>query len=525
MSFQKTLCAIFLFLFLSTTAFAFFPGIINYQGRLTDSDGSPVTSPVQVIVEGEDLLPRKRFTPGAYSFFSQEAESVLASGRVHADAIKSGTVSEARIDESIARDSEMTALKLFDAIVSPSGGEYASIQDALSDGAKSIFVRNGVYELSEDINISESGVVIIGESREGVIFDAGNEDYRIVINPHVSGYNAGTVSVDNNSKVVEGKDTEWSANVSPEEKIRLGANLYEITSVISDIRLVISKVYQGNDIENEEYSISDYKENVRIENLTIINSDGTSGAFLLAYVANCSVRNCKMENNDAPGIRLLKCVACILENNICRNNSNGINISRGSGNLVKNNIFANNEGYGAFITNGSRDIFRGNQIDNNLKNGLFVRETSHYIFEGNTVSYNGDEGFYIHQSNECRLVDNFGTCNKSDQVSLHFSSFNILCGNMFNDGDASGIRVYSSDKNTINGNICKHNYTSGIEVVSSDANSITGNTSIDNREYGINITGSSSHNIAGMNTLTGNVSAAGNDGGVNTHKSTNYPTF
>ncbi len=56
----------------------------------------------------------------------------------------------------------------YDAIVSPSGNEYSTIREALADGKKKIFVRNGNYTESQ-LSITQNDTIIVGESKEGVI--------------------------------------------------------------------------------------------------------------------------------------------------------------------------------------------------------------------------------------------------------------------------------------------------------------------------------------------------------------------
>ena len=47
-------------------------------------------------------------------------------------------------------------------------GDYLSLSDALADDAKNILIKNGIYEVNESIVVESSGVIITGESKEGV---------------------------------------------------------------------------------------------------------------------------------------------------------------------------------------------------------------------------------------------------------------------------------------------------------------------------------------------------------------------
>lgn len=56
----------------------------------------------------------------------------------------------------------------YDAVVAPTGSNYSTIGEALADGKKRIFVKNGEYTEAE-LSITNSDTLIFGESKEGVI--------------------------------------------------------------------------------------------------------------------------------------------------------------------------------------------------------------------------------------------------------------------------------------------------------------------------------------------------------------------
>lgn len=59
---------------------------------------------------------------------------------------------------------------LYEAIVASSGGDYTTVSGAITAGKKRIFVRNGTYAETGEVNIL-ADTIITGESREGVIID------------------------------------------------------------------------------------------------------------------------------------------------------------------------------------------------------------------------------------------------------------------------------------------------------------------------------------------------------------------
>ena len=57
----------------------------------------------------------------------------------------------------------------YDAVVDVAGGgDYTTVQDAITAGKKSIFIKDGAYSIGAVLNITISGTHLYGESREGV---------------------------------------------------------------------------------------------------------------------------------------------------------------------------------------------------------------------------------------------------------------------------------------------------------------------------------------------------------------------
>ena len=76
--------------------------------------------------------------------------------------------------------SEFDSSKIY--IVDVSGeGDYTNLSDALSAGAINIYIKNGVYEISNTILIDRDGVSIVGESQSGVQFIQTNSERDLLV--------------------------------------------------------------------------------------------------------------------------------------------------------------------------------------------------------------------------------------------------------------------------------------------------------------------------------------------------------
>ncbi len=113
------------------------------------------------------------------------------------------------------------------AIVSKSGGggDFFDIQRAINFvsglGGGTIFIKNGIYNLTKDIEVKEN-ISLIGEDNSLTILDFGNSSKRIRSPLAASettetglrvGYSTGTIAITSDTSAVTGTSTLWSGNV------------------------------------------------------------------------------------------------------------------------------------------------------------------------------------------------------------------------------------------------------------------------------------------------------------------------
>ncbi len=473
----------------------------------------------------------------------------------NADNINAGTLAEPRIDSAIARVGQISP-KQFEAVVAPSGGDYTSVKAALTAGKKTIFVRNGTHTISSDIGITQSGTVIIGESRNGVIIDCNNTTYGIRAYGDTANYTAGTVSITFGSATVTGASTNWSGNVSDGEYIMLKGEWYQIATVDSDTQLTLTRRYQGRALTNVSYKIAAMLSNLRLENLTLMNfCQDNRGVIEFHWVIDSLIQNCRVKGNQNCGllphqnygIYLREAYNCKLHKNFCPDNIiAGIFLSHSDNNSLMANTCHNNLD-GISLDSSSNNTLAGNSCNNN-QIGIFLDSSAHNNLSGNSCCYNADgikftnsssnntlaistcngniNGIYIFSSSDYNTLSANSCNNNINGIYISSSSNNTLGANSCND-NSHGIYLYSSSKNALSSNNARSNSDVGVYLnTECDENTFIGNSFTDNTNYGIHIYNAGcDHNIVGMNILTGNPGGPGKDGGTNTlQKYTNYPT-
>ncbi|HPB32299.1 MAG TPA: NosD domain-containing protein, partial [Candidatus Sumerlaeota bacterium] len=402
------------------------------------------------------------------------------SGSISAKAINSSTIGEAYISSAIARDSELA----YDAVVAPSGGDYTTLQAALAANKKTILVRNGTYTLDSDIEITQSGTVIIGESRDGVIFDCNNTAFGIKAEYYgLSG--GGTITIPNGGSTVTGTGTSWVTQLSDISRayIRLGDVWYKIASIPNNTTINLTDTYRGKELSLATYASGNILKNIRLENLTIANFNSS--------------------------------------------NKGAISFSGAVDGIIKNSAANKCTDYGFRFQNSSNCQIRNNFLMSNRTAGIYIEYSRHINLSGNLCQNSTMNGILLLQSRKCTINNNHCSNNNYNGIGFDSSSYNNLTGNECV-GNSRGILMDDSHYNVINANQFIDNSESGLWLTSNDdRNTIVGNTSMDNGQYGIDIQNANcSSNIVGMNTLYNNTLGAGNDLGTGTQqKTTNYPTF
>jgi parallel beta-helix repeat protein len=185
--------------------------------------------------------------------------------------------------------------------------------------------------------------------------------------------------------------------------------------------------------------------------------------LLLAFSANCTVKNVNIRNNFMG-------IAC----GWCDNT------------LVEGSTALNNSQFGFMVTASSRSNFTGN-----------------FAFGNGYVSSQmgpGAGGFAIVNSNTTTFVDNFGENNSVGIAMTHSSASNVTHNSIRNNGN--GISLQYSDDNEIINNLLLNN-TEGIQLQWSHFNKVMNNSVTMSKSSGIDLTFSGG-NMLKNNNLTDN---------------------
>jgi parallel beta-helix repeat protein len=433
------------------------------------------------------------------------------------------------------------AKPLYDAIVALTNGDYTTISAALDAGKKTIFVKNGTYPISSQINITQDGIAIIGESRQGVILDhsSGSGSYCFYFKG-----NAGSTVISGSTCIV----TQGSANATIYSNasfsvstmkwyIRIDDRYYAIKIASGPLAspsrgevsltpptqyvysLTLDSTYFGHSTTTN-YLITTYLENARLENLTI--QGGYTGVYF-QWVKGGIIRNCEIKQCDYNAIYLNYAIENLIENNQLNTNGGaGINLYQYSdyntmqlnkciqnglagmwisdqcchNRIDKNNVYGNAEGIVVLYSSNYNSI-TGNDCSQNEGPGLELDNQVYYAYINDNVC-NGN--------NNCGIYCNISTANLiiTNNISMYNTYYGLvlyngvehmmIANNRFEHNAWYGISINQSNDNTVSGNACNYNGFGGIYVDTSNRNRITANGCSNNGFYGIVLYSNSDNN-------------------------------
>jgi len=355
--------------------------------------------------------------------------------------------------------------KVGDCIVAPEGGDYTSIQAALNDGKKSIFVKAGIYEITSPITILSSGVTIKGES--------------------------------------------WTNTII---KVKNGANCHAI--VVGDGATEIK------DIVIEDIQIDGNGEGQTLTNLAGIYFYGGSSKLITgSQIGNCFISKCKKygiyfrySNNNV-----------IRNNQIISNHDQGIRLDYSQFNVIEGNQANWNYFHNLYLYYSDKNTISSNQVNKTIYGGegLYLDHSNNNTITANQISYSSPTGIGLFYSNANLIISN--QVNSNDDIGIDISSSssnNILVANQVSFNGSTGINVENnSNSNLLASNEVNSNGDVGILVSNSDNNILIANKCSGNGLYGISIANSGCDlNFVVKNYLTGNGSGSLYDAGTGTIK-------
>jgi len=257
----------------------------------------------------------------------------------------------------------------------PLDGDYPTIQDAINDGAKGIYVKSGLYLATESITVP-SGVFIFGESLNDTIIDFNNDDWGFVIEGF--GVRIWGLRVVNSINALGAFNFNVATNAEV-KNCRVEACVRGAIFASSTYCTFDSNWVQGCHLEGIFVDATSTDNKISCNRFI----EGANYGIILEGAFNKILDN-SLAGNLYDGI-LVSSKMNTIHGNTCNQNANGIFVAKqnGDNNSLMGNICNNNAGYGINI----------NSLENSMNNviGNVCRENGVAdirFVPGNQVGFN-----------------------------------------------------------------------------------------------------------------------------------------
>ena len=220
---------------------------------------------------------------------------------------------------------------------------------------------------------------------------------------------------------------------------------------------------------------------------TIFNTSGSATQIIQikkpqTTVSNLTIEGCKYRYDDSSiqaGIRIIfntndKC-GITIENNIIRNNANGIYINSLTSDhsyiIIQNNTIHNNHRDGIIVGSNYTRIYN-NKITDNGQGGIDVWGKQHTFIKGNELVNNLD-GIWLDVTCNNLIEKNLIKNNRRNGISIYdyehpdyirFCNCNKIVNNSFAQNQNHGIYLYHAKGNDIYHNTFEFNKNSNIKI-------------------------------------------------------------
>ena len=429
--------------------------------------------------------------------------------------------------------------RTYDAIVDSAGcGDYTLPSAAFTAGAKSVFVRTGIY--TETVNVTiPGGGCLIGEEAGGSII---NFSGSVGITADGNGgtiESAGTVSITTDTQALAGVGTTFT-NMSSGDYVFLGDEFYEIDTITDATNLTLIDTYRGETLSaNAAWFGQTMLTGISIVGLSVTGST-TNNIFLRAvrhgfirevitmnatgdniHLEDCafvSLHSTVSEHSGAVGINFDNSISCHLTSCTSKNNvSHGLQLENNSTSIIiDGSAFVNNGDRGVFITTGSTRITLTDCLASyNDEKGLETTPTAGTCtMTSCTASNNGSDGIDYDGAGNVAvacIVENNG------EYGIQTGDDGVVTGCYVADNTLSGIRVDSDVDTSVTGNVSTNNGAHGIIVENSDQCVIVGNRCDDNGDEGIHVdVAAADKNVVCANIALDNTNSNITNSGTNT---------
>jgi len=268
-------------------------------------------------------------------------------------------------------------IRLYDAVVAPSGGDYTSVAAAFASGAESVFVRTGTYVETADVEVP-SGGMLLGEDDAVIYF---NGDHSLVVDGNGgTKETTGTVTFTTDSTTVTGVGTTFT-NLSPGDYIACGDGFCEIDSVTNDTSLELVDAFQGETASGEPMFACAMATSVKIENIIVVNSSGT-------------------------GLFVRGCLQSVLTRLLVKDCLDGIVVEDSGALAIATSGVVNAGNVGVSFENTRASSFNGIS-QNNASHGVYVGTGCYTVSLAEiSSSHNGGDGIHVDSGANNTLITN-----------------------------------------------------------------------------------------------------------------------
>ncbi|MBV1928306.1 MAG: right-handed parallel beta-helix repeat-containing protein [Gammaproteobacteria bacterium] len=412
----------------------------------------------------------------------------------------------------------------YEAIVDAGGeGDYLTPSAAFIGGATSVFVKNGMYPETVDVNVP-SGGSLVGESIPGVVISFGGAALGIKVDGNGgTTYSVGTLSIPNGSTTVTGIGTLWLANVAVNDYILIGVSFMLISSVDSDTTITLDNTYNGEPLTGVSYVAQTMFTGATLKNF-VVNGSIIDGILVRGCRKSIITSVGSIEN--ATGIRQVNCGQNLISSSSAnRNTADGVVIDSSYG-IICNSVESFNNANDGFVLLGNAlgTTVDSCQFNGNNRFGVSIQDTASATnISDCIVCYNNDKGFDSEPgtgtcivsgctvANSDMGIDFNGTANtitgnlilNNVDIGLRGGDNSVITGNHTSGNGGWGISLTVDSDCTVTGNVVENNGDDGIGGVDGDGNIISGNSVRNNAVNGIHIEGGDNNIITG-NRITGN---------------------
>jgi len=415
--------------------------------------------------------------------------------------------------------------RLYDAVVDAAGGgDYLLPSAAFAAGARTVFVRKGVYVETANIDIPDQGL-LTGEAPGGVIvLLTGGFQVRLDGTGRLT--TAGTISVASGSPTVTGVGTSFTS-LLPGDYILLGDSFAEIASITNNTSLTLVAPYRGRAIAGQAMRGQSMITGAGVQDMVFVQapssgivctqafrcffrtvavqfcgSAAVDPGWLLSGCGSIVLQTCSAENCGERGVRALSCANLFYLGSVFKNNaSHGVEYDTTRATVMDGCISTQNGADGIFVVNQSQRVQLTDCIVSyNDGAGIDTSPSSFSsVISNSTIRANGGAGIDFDGSADivdgCLIEDNGG-----DGIEAGDDGVVSDC-NIINNG-GEGISMQQDMNCAVTSSVIRDNVSHGI-LAGADS-TITGNTIADNGGDGINLPNVADDCVVTCNRCLGN---------------------